>query len=140
MGYAIPLIVAALGFLSAATTQPPIAPRSLEVQINIAPSILDPLQLLRRSTPNTYTCDAVVLDDEKHAVIGLAKVVAEPGRRETAKRVNGETEVEFGVLIAPAGDRADTKVTVRRSGVVVVRQSATIRLINVSGKKYVPLQ
>ncbi len=139
MRFALSLVVAALGFFSTSSTQPPEIKEPLEVRVGIAPSIYDSMQLLKRATPETYTCDAAVLTDDKH-VVGSAKIIAEPGRRETTKKVNGEMEVEFGVLIAPAGDRAETKVTVRRSGSVIMRQSSTIRLMNVAGKKYIPVQ
>ncbi len=139
MRFALSLFVAALGFFSTSSTQPPEVKEPLEVRVGISPSMYDSLQLLKRATPNTYTCDAAVIDDEKR-IFAMARLIAEPGRRETTKKPNGEFEVEFGVLIAPAGDRAETKVTVRRSGSVIMRQSSTIRLMNVSGKKYIPVQ
>jgi hypothetical protein len=139
MRFVLSLFVAALGFFSPSTIQPPTIAEPLEVHVGIAPSIYDSMQLLKRATPNTYTCDALVIDDAKR-VVAFAKLVAEPGRKETTKRVNGDFEVEFGVLIAPVGDHAETRVTVRRSGSVIMRQSSKIRLMNVSTKKYIPVQ
>jgi hypothetical protein len=139
MRFALSLFVAALGFFTTETATPPNPQQPLEVRIEIAPSIYDSLQLLKRPTPNTYTCQAIVLDEPHHG-IGSARLIAEPGRRETVKRSERDIEVEFTVLIAPSGDRADTKVTVRRAGMVVMRQSSTVRLMNIAAKKYVPLQ
>ena len=133
MHLVLSLVVAALGFFTVTPGQP------VEVRVDIAPSILDPMQLLKRPTPETYTCNAVVMDDNKQ-IVGFAKLVAEPGHREITTHTNGDVKVEFAVMIAPAGDRAETKVTVSRSGTVFMRQSSIVRLMNVSGKKYIPLQ
>jgi hypothetical protein len=94
----------------------------------------DFLRLLRRSRSSSPVFDA-----DKRG-IAFARLIAEPGRREFAKQKDGDLEVEFGVMIAKAGNTAEAKVTISRAGTVVMRQTATFRLMNVSDKKYVPLQ
>jgi hypothetical protein len=112
----------------------------LEVKITIGPSSDQTFQLLRRPTPDTYTCEALVVDPEKKMIFARASVVAAPGVKEESKSKVGEAEIEFSVLISRPADRADTRVVVKKSGKVLTRQSSTVRLVNTRGNRYQPVQ
>src|SRR5207253_11181107 len=106
---------------------------AIGINIDVHPSIADEYQLLKRPTPNTYTCLAIVFDAQsKKALTGFGRLVVAPGKSESARSTGGEYDVEFTVKINPAtnvnapADRADAHVTVRHNDVIVAEQRSTI--------------
>ena len=89
--------------LAATLSSPARMPEILapEVMVTIAPSSMDEFQLLKRKTPETYTCTLSVRDaDTKSASIG-ADLVLRPGQSDKVSRVIGEalvSEMYEGVI------------------------------------------
>lgn len=115
----------------------PVAP-PLEVNVSIGPSTDDRWQLLKRPTPGTYTCDAVVTDGQHHA-FGSAHVIASPGVPASVHQSVRGYDFDFIVKIAKTADTATTKVTVTRNGTLLTRQTSTVKLANVPGG-YTPVK
>jgi hypothetical protein len=108
----------------------------------VYPTIYSLFQLLTRPTPDTYTCTVFVFDPDTERQTGLAdaKLIAHPGIPAETTRKTGDYEVQFRVDISKTADRASTKVSVKRGGQVVVRQSSLVRLLKTSDKGYRPAQ
>jgi len=97
-----------------------------EVDVSIRPSYLDEYQLLKRSTPETYTCQAIVKQAEGHAIYASADLVVSPGKTEKVSRKNGDYTVDFAVTLK--NNRAESIVTVKRGETVLTRQRSTVYL------------
>jgi hypothetical protein len=126
------LAAAALVLLGAATDT------ALDIHVEVTPTAYSKFQLLARPTPDTYSCHVTVVDPPRGGV--SADVFAKPGEPAEVTRKNGDYEVQFRVDISKSGDVAETRVTARHAGVVVARQSSTVRLAKSSGKPYKPAQ
>jgi hypothetical protein len=114
--------------LAATLSSPARMPEILapEVMVTIAPSSMDEFQLLKRKTPETYTCTLLVRDaDTKSAAIG-ADLVLRPGQSDKVSRVVGEYTLDFSVSMK--NQRAETLVTVKRGDKVLTRQRSTVDL------------
>lgn len=112
----------------------------LGVQVSIAPSVHDPYQLLRRTTPETYTCRAYVYDatDERYGFASPEVVVA-PGERQTKTEVREGLSVTFTVAVSKTNDRAATEVVARRGDKIVLRQKSNV-VLRTPGRTIVPLR
>jgi hypothetical protein len=89
-----------LTVLPVTTPTPP-----LGFNVEVQPSFMDPYMLL------------------------TATAIVERGKSETTKAKNGEYSVEFTVTINAAGDRAETRVVVQRSGAIVGEQRSSTALM-----------
>ena len=127
------LFAATALLLMSAATEP-----ALDIHVEITPTAYSTFQLLGRPTPDTYTCHVTVVDPPRGGV--NAQVVAHPGTPADVTRRSGDYEVQFHVSIAKSGDVAETKVTAKHAGMVVARQSSTVRLMKASDKPYKPAQ
>jgi hypothetical protein len=99
-----------------------------EVNISIQPSYLDSYQLLKRKTPETYTCSAWVEQagaKPRRAYI-TADLVVSPGGSEKVSRRVGDYALDFAVTMKD--NRAHAEVTVKRGDQVLTRQSSTVYL------------
>jgi hypothetical protein len=107
-----------------------------EVYVSIQPSWMEPYQLLRRKTPDTYTCRATVTQAETSAIYLSAELFLHPGEtQKTSRTVAGHT-LDFAVTMK--NRRAESVVTVRRGEKLLTRQRSTIYLPTPEG--VVPLR
>ena len=97
-----------------------------EVSVTIQPSSMDAYQLLRRQTPDTYTCQALVTEAGTHRLYVAAQLTALAGHTEKVTRQAGDYSLEFAVKMGKA--QADTTVTVKRGDKVLTRQRSTVYL------------
>src|SRR6185503_3153965 len=112
----------------------------LGVQVTIAPSTHDPYQLLRRATPETYTCRAFVYDatNERYGFASPEVIVAAGERQTTTERADG-LEVTFTVGVSKENDRAATEVVAKRGDKIVLRQKSDV-VLRGPGRAIVPLR
>ena len=113
----------------------------LGANVQIGPSTGDPFQLLRRATPDTYTCRAFVhyANDPTESFAALELVVA-PGHHETKSLKARGLDVTFTVGVSKASDRAVTQVTAKRGGdQYVLNQRSEVEL-RPPGRTIVPLK
>ena len=112
----------------------------LGVRVSVAPSAQDEYQLLRRATPDTYTCRADVYDatDERYGFVAPEVFVA-AGERQTKTETRDGLEVTFTVAVSKANDRAATEVVAKRGEKIVLRQKSDIAL-RTPGRTIVPLR
>ncbi len=112
----------------------------LGVQVSIAPSTHDPYQLLRRATPETYTCRAFVYDatDERYG-FAAPEVIVAAGERQTATERTDGLAVTFTVAVSKENDRAATEVVAKHGDKIVLRQKSDI-LLRTPGRTIVPLR
>ena len=125
--------------LTAAVT--PAAPQAVEltapdVFISIHPSSMDSYQLLKRKTPGTYTCTALVSQAGTNVAFASAELVVNPGTTEKITKQAGEYTLDFGVTIK--SQRAEAVATVKRGDKVVTRQRSTVFLN--AGEGNIPLR
>ncbi len=101
----------------------------LGVRVTVAPSQRDPYQLLRRVTPETYRCSAVVYDatDERRGFASPEVIVA-AGERQSKTVVVEGLEVTFSVAVSRGNDRAATEVVGKRGEKIVLRQKSDVAL------------
>jgi hypothetical protein len=102
---------------------------AFEVTVHIAPSSLDPYQLLERQSPFTYTAIADVLDvdgDEPRELLLRARTVVAAGKRETVFERQRDYQVRFTVAVSEKRDRAATEVVVTKNGRVLHRQKSNV--------------
>ena len=118
---AILLFVASTLIPSSATTA---APTAFDVSINIQPSSMDHYQLLKRKTPNTFTCVAEVIAPGNDGTHGRAEVVLLPGQADKVTEVFGAYSMDFSVRLK--NNRAQAEVTVKRGEEIVSRQRSTV--------------
>jgi hypothetical protein len=97
-----------------------------EVRISIHPSSMSSYQLLKRKTPDTYTCEAIVTDADTHHTFVNAELVVLPGHTEKVSRQAGEYGLDFSVTVKDRQAEAD--VTVKRGAKVITRQRSTVYL------------
>ena len=115
-------------------------PTPLGVDVSIAPSTRDPYMLLRRATPDTYTCRAHIYDaNDPHYGFAMAEVVVAPGEKEKKTVVVQGLEMTFTVAIGKGSDLATTKVVAKRGDKIVLNQSSVVELRGPS-RTIVPLQ
>lgn len=112
----------------------------LGVQVSVAPSAHDQYQLLRRATPDTYTCRATVYDatDERYR-FATPEVIVAAGERQTKTEVSDGLAVTFTVAVSKANDRAATEVVAKRGEKIVLQQKSDI-LLRTPGRAIVPLR
>ena len=108
-----------------------------EVLVTIQPSSMNDYQLLRRPTPDTYTCQATVFEAGTRKVYIGAQLTALPGQTETTTARNRDYSLEFGVKMA--GTQATTTVTVKRGDKILTRQRSTVLLKPVQNDRIVPV-
>lgn len=101
------------------------------VEISIAPSSRDPIQLLDRPTPDTYTCIATVRDAATSAPISIARAIVAPGRKEVVTVEDKPWTTTMTVKLSRKTERADTEVVVKKDGKIVNRQFTSVMLKNV---------
>lgn len=106
-----------------------------EVHVSIHPSFMDEYQMLKRKTPETYTCTAFVTQAETHFGYLKAELVVSPGRTEKITTKSRDYELDFAVTLK--GQRAETVVTVKRGDRILTRQSSTVSL-NIQDARVVP--
>ena len=105
-----------------------------EVIVSVAPSSMDSYQLLKRKTPETYTCHARVQDAGSKLGVIAAELVLAGGTEKVTRRA-GDYTLDFSVTMKL--QRAETDVTVKRGDRVLTRQRSTITFQ--SGQKIVPV-
>jgi hypothetical protein len=112
----------------------------LGVRVSVAPTSNDSYQLLRRATPDTYTCSASVYDatDERYGFVAPEVIVA-AGERQTKTEVRDGFEVTFTVAVSKANDRAATEVVAKRGEKIVLRQKSDI-VLRTPGRTIIPLR
>lgn len=113
----------------------------LGANVQIGPSTSDRFQLLRRATPDTYTCRAFVhlANDPTEPFAALDLVVA-PGRHESKTVKTRGLDITFAVGVSKASDRAVTQVTAKRGGdQYVLNQRSEVEL-RPPGRTIVPLK
>ncbi len=124
-------ILTAVPMLTAAPPPEMLAPvsPSFEIRIDVHPTSRDPVQLLRRPTPATYTCDAIVMIPDTKYIYTDARMVAEPGKPETVVHKFGEgLQLKFSVGISSSADEARAVAEISRGGQILTRQSSRILL------------
>jgi hypothetical protein len=112
----------------------------LGVQISIAPSGHDEYQLLRRATPDTYTCRAFIYDatNERYGFADPQVIVA-AGERQTTTESRDGLEVTFTVAVSKENDRAAAEVVAKRGDKIVLRQKSDV-VLRGPGRTIVPLR
>jgi len=112
----------------------------LGVRVSVAPSAHDEFQLLRRATPDSYTCRASVYDatDERYGFVAPEVIVA-AGERQTKTEARDGLEVTFTVAVSMDNDRAATEVVAKRGEKIVLRQKSDI-VLRTPGRTIVPLR
>ena len=100
---------------------------AFDVSISIQPSFMDQYQLLRRKTPDTFTCSAhVVIPDPDGAYGEHAELVLLPGQSDKVTKTFGDYTMDFSVRLK--NNRAHAEVTVKRGDQIVSRQRSTVFL------------
>ena len=97
-----------------------------EVIVTIAPSTHDEYQLLKRKTPDTYTCKVMVRDAETRAAALHAELVLVANQSDREVRKFGEYTLDFAVTMK--GKTAQAEVTVKRGDKMLTRQRSTVSL------------
>ena len=114
--------------LTATTTSPelpPIVAPALDVSISIHPSSMDHYQLLKRKTPETYTCQALVSQAGTRVGLGTAELVVIPGTTEkTTRKLYDDYTMDFSVTLK--SQHAEAVVTIKRGEQVIARQRSTV--------------
>ena len=98
---------------------------------------MDDYQLLKRKTPETYTCTAMVRDAESKSPWLSANLVLLPGQRDKVSKTFGDYALDFSVDMT--GARAEATVTVKRGDKMLTRQRSTVYLRPVREDRIVPL-
>lgn len=111
----------------------------LEIRISVLPSATDPYQLLKRPSPSTYSCSAVVIEAGTNHLLGSAQLVVGRGDRQTTKRSAGGLQTEFTVSVTAKGERADAEVVVTRGAEVLTKQRTSMSLL-LPSEKIVPVK
>jgi hypothetical protein len=127
------LLIGAVVVLGASRDVPPTLLRSdapaLEISTSILPVTQDRYQLLARPRPGMYRCTALVHDQPgSNRVLAVPDIVIGPGESGEQTAVFGALEIRFRAKISATLDRADTDVTVTRTGQVINRQKSTVWL------------
>ena len=122
---------------AAIASMPPPPLEVPEVQVSIQPSSMDSIQLLRRQTPDTYTCEAAVFEAGTNHVYLVARLTALPGKTETVTKHAADYALEFTVKMTAIA--AQTTVTVKRGDKMLTRQRSTVYLKPVLEDRNVPL-
>jgi len=130
-----------LFFAGMQTGEKPLPPVAIEVAV--APSSQDELQLLGRATPNTFTCHATVWKPEiengrRYGYVGAELFVA-PGRRETVTKKAEGFDFRFTVAISKERDRAATEVALMRGETILHLQKSDI-VLKPAQRAIVPLR
>jgi hypothetical protein len=113
---------------------------ALAVAISIAPSTASEYHLLRRASPETYTCRAEITGTaDPHYTYATPTVVVAPGEQQTTTAKGDGLDVSFTVAVSRANDRAKTEVVVKRAGAVLLRQKSDV-ILRTPGRAIVPLQ
>ena len=107
-----------------------------EVYISIHPSSMDHYQLLKRKTPGTYTCTALVSQAGTNVAFVSAELVVNPGTTEKITKQGGDYTLDFAVTIK--SQRAEAVATVKRGDKLVTRQRSTVFLN--AGEGNIPLR
>ncbi len=95
------------------------------VEVKVAPSSLDGIQLLDRQTPWSYTARAIVSDIAgARRVYAAPVVIVAPGKHESTTQRAGDYMVTFTVAVSEKKDRAATEVVLEKDGAVVHRQKS----------------
>jgi hypothetical protein len=127
--------------LLVATTLIPIpadtAQTAFDVSISIQPSSMDRFQLLRRKTPETFTCLADVVAPGPGGAYGHAELVVLPGQADKVTKVFGDYSMDFSVRLK--NNRAFAEVTVKRGEQIVSRQRSTV-FLQTTDEGIVPLR
>lgn len=98
-----------------------------EVLVSIQPSVMaDSYQLLRRKTPETFTCRADVTQPGTHITYLAANLVLLPGETQRTVSQMRDYTLEFAVTLRDR--RAETLVTVKRGEKLLTRQRSTMIL------------
>ena len=114
-----------LFILNAAITPAQQAPDlATDVGVSIQPSSMSPYELLKRKTPETYTCRANVLQVEGHVINLSAEMAVAAGSTEKVTRRNGEYQLEFSVTLK--NKRAESVVAIKRGEKLLTRQRSTV--------------
>ena len=103
-------------------------PRPLGIRVEVGPSSRDPIQLLRRPTPYTYTARALVTHPTEQYVYAAAEVIVAPGERQTVTKKGDDMDVTFTVAVSEKRDRAKTEVVVKRGERILHVQNSDIAL------------
>ncbi len=126
---ALGLVVGAF-LLIGATTDAPVRP--LAIQVEVAPSFRDRIQLLDRPTPNTYTCRAIITSPEAprgaRPLYGALELVVQPGSRESVTEKLEGFDATFTVAVSRKLDRAATEVVVKRGDELLFVQKSDVML------------
>ncbi len=108
-----------------------------EVRVSIRPSFMDPYQLLRRPSPSTYTCEALVSQADTKVAFLHAKLVVARGAMEKTTALARGYSLEFSVTVKNERE-ANAVVTVKRGEQIITRQRSTVNLRTDEG--VVPVQ
>lgn len=104
-----------------------------EISVDVLPSSqAGEFQLLRRGTPETYTCRAYVGPAGEKKTFFAPKLVLLPGEHRAATQNAGPYSATFSVSINKPTDRADVAVDVTKNGILVARQRSTLWLASPS--------
>ena len=130
------LVLLAASILAPSPSTPILTP-AFDVSVSIAPSSLDHYQLLRRKTPETFTCRAWVSDASSNSGFGWAELVVTPGSSaQTTKALAEGYTMEFSVTLKAS--RADSVVTIKRGERLITRQRSAVHLEQAEGN--IPLR
>lgn len=126
------VLLAAASLITAATAPEataPVAP-AFSIVVDVHPSSREPYQLLRRPTPSTYNCDAIIETvPENRSAFVHARMVAEPGRAETITQTFGDGfALKFTVKVGAQQRDANSVVEISRAGQIVARQTSRVML------------
>ncbi len=124
------LVLAAASILGAAPPDAlPPAP-AFNIVIDVHPTSMETYQLLRRPTPWTYTCSAVVTTfPADRRIQTRAFLNAEPGKPETITQAFGDDySMKFTVTVSSTKPEATAVVEVSRAGQPVARQESRVML------------
>lgn len=115
------LSAAAFLVVAAKTAEKPLPP--IAVQVEVKPSWKEPIQLLKRPTPYTYTCRADVIKAVNApgtiSVYRSLELIVSPGTRETETVKWDEYDVTFTVAVSKPLDRAAAEVRIARGDEVL---------------------
>ncbi len=124
------VFLAATSILVAAPPPEKLAPVSpaFEISIDVHPSSSEPYQLLRRTTPSTYTCTATVTTPGTTS-LHQSQIIAEPGTPEETRQKFGDGfQLKFNVSVSRTGNEARAVAEISRDGQILARQSSQILL------------
>jgi hypothetical protein len=139
---ALAVVTALAVFPQQPSTQPdlsPVAP-AFDIRVEVFPSTMEPIQLLDRPTPESFTCRAMVFQPGTNKGWVVQELTVGPGGRETTSNDVAGMTFTFAAAINKESTRADTLLTITRDGRVLSRNRVSSLLPPRARSSIIPVE